>query len=173
VTILLSVLIAAAQPVSTTPPVIRPMTESELTLANIDLTIDAVYAVISGPAGQKRDWTKMRWMFTDDARLYSITSKGLKGGNLDHYIQTSGPLIEQHGFVERELARRVEVYGNLAHAWSSYEGVGDGGKLKLRGINSIQLVRQADGRWKVFTILWQPENASIPLPADMNEGSAK
>ena len=172
-TFVLSLLIAAAQPVPAAPPSIRPMTERELAEANIGLTLNGVYGVISGPAGQKRDWDKMRSLFTDDARLYAITSKGLRGGSLDNYIQASGPLLEQHGFVERELERRVEVYGNLAHAWSSYEGTGDGGKLKQRGINSFQLARQADGSWKVFTILWQPENASIPLPADMNEGSSK
>ena len=171
-TMFLSMLIAAAQPVPASPPVIRPMTESELTLRNIDLTIDNVYAVISGPAGQKRDWAKMRSLFTADARLSAITSKGITGGNLDRYIEVSGPLLEKNGFVERELARRVAVYGNLAHVWSSYEGVGDGGKLKVRGINSFQLVRQWDGSWKVFTILWQPEIARTPLPADMNGESA-
>ena len=159
----------ASAPAATT---VSAATVSDADRAGIDAALDGVYGVISGPAGQKRDWAKMRSMFTADARLNSISSKGLTGGSLDHYIETSGPLLEKHGFIERELARRVEVYGNLAHAWSSYEGIGDGGRLKLRGINSFQLVRQTDGSWKVFTILWQPENAAIPLPTDMNEGSA-
>jgi hypothetical protein len=171
-TVILSLLMAAAQPAATTPPPIKPMTERQIDEANINIALNNVYGVISGPAGQKRDWAKMRSLFTDDARLVAITAKGLKGGTVDHYIETSGPLLEQHGFVERELGRRVEIYGNLAHAWSSYEGVGDGGKLKLRGINSFQLVRQLDGSWKVFTILWQPEHPTFPLPADMNQGSA-
>ena len=157
------VMAAAATPVATA---------SEADHAGIDATLDAVYAVISGPAGAKRDWDKMRSLFTPDARLTAITSKGLTGGTLDRYIETSGPLLEQHGFTERELGRRIEVYGNLAHAWSSYEGVGDGGKLRLRGINSFQLVRQPDGIWKVFTILWQPESAGNPVPSDMIMESA-
>ena len=110
--VILSLLIAAAQTAPATPPVIRPMTERQVEELNIGRTLNGVYAVISGPAGQKRDWAKMRLLFTDDARLYSITSKGLRGGNLDHYIATSGPLIEQrppggHDAGEGEQADRI------------------------------------------------------------------
>ncbi|HYI42919.1 MAG TPA: hypothetical protein VD768_04780 [Sphingomicrobium sp.] len=135
--------------------------------AAIDATLDAVYAVISGPAGQARDWDKMRSLFTPEARLSAIGSKGVRGGGVEDYIKNSGPFLTKEGFTERELARRIEVYGNLAHAWSSYDGETTGGKLKVRGINSFQLVRQPDGSWKVFSILWQQETPQIPLPADM------
>ena len=130
----------------------------------IGLAIDAVYAVISGPPGQKRDWARMRTLFTPEARLTAIGAKGPVGGTVEDYIAKSGPLLTKSGFTERELARRVEIYGNLAHAWSSYEGTGD--KIRVRGINSFQLVKR-DGRWLVQSILWQAENAATPLPADM------
>jgi hypothetical protein len=134
----------------------------------ISATLDSVYGVISGPIGQQRDWAKMRSLFTPDARLAAISSKGVRGGGVEDYIKSSGPLLTESGFSEREFNRRIEVYGNLAHAWSSYEGVSADGKIKVRGINSFQLVRQADGSWKVFTILWQPETPTFPLPADMH-----
>lgn len=130
----------------------------------IGAAIDAVYAVISGPVGKPRDWARMRTLFTPEARLTPIGSKGPVGGTVEDYIAKSGELLTKSGFTERELARRVEIYGNLAHAWSSYEGVGD--KIKVRGINSFQLVKR-DGRWLVQSILWQAENAATPLPADM------
>ena len=134
--------------------------------AAIAAALDRVYAVISGPPGQMRDWARMRTLFTPDARLTAITAKGLMGGTVDEYITKSGPYLIKVGFIERELARRVEVYGDLAHAWSSYEGSGDGGKLKVRGINSFQLVRQ-NGKWLVQSIFWQAESPALPLPADM------
>ena len=130
----------------------------------IGAAIDAVYAVISGPAGKARDWARMRTLFTPEARLTAIGAKGPVGGTVEDYIAKSGPLLTKSGFTERELARRVEIYGNLAHAWSSYEGTGD--KIRVRGINSFQLVKR-DGRWLVQSILWQAENAATPLPADM------
>ena len=126
-----------------------------------------VYAVISGPAGKARDWARMRTLFTPDARLFAITRTGLKGGTVDDFIRVSGPGITSSGFTEREIGRKQQVYGNLAHVWSSYEGVSADGTMRVRGINSFQLVRQADGSWKVFTILWQPEHKDLPLPDDM------
>ena len=71
-----------------------------------------------------------------------------------------------------ELGRRVEVYGNLATAWSSYDGRTATGSFHERGINSFQLVK-VDGKWLVASILWQEESAEFPLPADMITGSKK
>ena len=150
---------------SGTPPV-RPAI-SAADAAGIDQTIREVYAIISGPAGQKRDFARMRSMFAPNALLRVITPTGLRGGTLEEYINKSGPMLEKEGFTERELGRRVEVYGNLAHVWSSYDGRTATGSFKTRGINSFQLVR-IDGRWLVASILWQQETPQLPLPADMN-----
>jgi hypothetical protein len=131
------------------------------------MAVDAVYAVISGPAGQKRDWARMKTLFTPGARLHAIGPRGLSGGSVDDYIARSGPLLEKVGFTEKELARRIEVYGALAQVWSSYHGTSSDGSVNVRGINSFQLVRQSDGRWLVHSILWQAEQPGLPLPADM------
>lgn len=140
--------------------------------AAIGAALADVYAVISGPAGQQRDWARMRTLFTPEARLTVIGAKGPQGGTVEEYIAKSGPTLIRVGFTERELARRIEVFGDLAHAWSSYEGTGDGGKIKVRGINSFQLVRQ-DGRWLIQSIFWQAEGPTRPLPADMLPAGAK
>ena len=136
----------------------------------ITATLAAVYSVISGPVGHERDWDAMRSLFTPDARLTAITPAGLRGGTVEDYITRSGPFLVQNGFTESELANRIEIYGNLAHAWSSYAGTwtnADGSTGKVRGINSFQLVRQEDGRWLVQSIFWQAETPDNPLPADM------
>ncbi|MEQ7873213.1 hypothetical protein ABDK56_04305 [Sphingomonas sp. ASV193] len=134
-------------------------------LVAIDATIKATYSVISGPAGQKRDFDRMRSLFAPNALLRVITPKGIRGGSLDDYISKSGPILEKEGFYERELGRRTEVYGNLAHAWSSYDGHTASGSFHERGINSFQLVK-IDGQWKVASILWQEEGSPpvYPLP---------
>lgn len=136
----------------------------------IDATLDAVYAVISGPVGQPRDFDAMRAMFTDDARLYAVGPNGtMGGGTLDDYIERSGPFLVNNGFTETALVNRIEVYGDVAHAWSSYAGTftQNGEPGSVRGINSFQLHRQADGRWLIHSIFWQAERPGLPLPADM------
>ena len=146
---------------------------SSADLVAIDKAITDVYAVISGPPGQKRDFAKMRAMFAPNALLRVITpTKGVRGGTLDDYIAKSGPILEKEGFTERELGRRTEVYGNLASVWSSYDGRTANGSFHERGINSFQLVK-VGGKWLVASILWQEEGTQFPLPADMAGGKGK
>jgi hypothetical protein len=142
---------------------------SRADLAGIDATIRDVYAVISGPPGQRRDFDHMRSLFAPNALLRVITPNGVRGGTLDDYITRSGPVLEREGFTEHELRRRVEVYGNLATVWSSYDGRTATGSFHERGINSFQLVK-VGGRWLVASILWQEEGTQFPLPRDMQAG---
>ena len=133
----------------------------------IRAAIADVYAVISGPAGQKRDFARMKSLFTPDARLYANSTRAMGGGSVDDYIAKNGPSLEKVGFTERELVSRVQVYGTVAQVWSSYHGTSSDGSVNVRGINSFQLARQPDGRWLVHSILWQQEYPTIKLPRDM------
>jgi hypothetical protein len=141
-------------------------------LAAIDQAIHAVYDVISGPPGQKRDFDKMRSLFAPGATLKAIGPKGLRGGSLEDYITRNAAILEKEGFTERELGRRVEVWGGLATAWSAYDGKTANGSFHERGINSFQLVK-IDGKWLVSSILWQEETPANPLPVDLIKGSKK
>jgi hypothetical protein len=147
-------------------------TASSADLAGIDRAIRGVYEVISGPPGQKRDFDKMRAMFAPNATMKAIGPKGVRGGTVEDYITRNSAVLEKEGFTERELGRRVEIWGNLATAWSSYDGRTANGSFHERGINSFQLVK-VDGKWLVASILWQEEKPEFPLPADMIKGSKK
>ena len=69
----------------------------------------AVYDVISGPAGEKRDWDRMRSLFIDGARLIP-TGRGQSGAyghrvmTVEDYITGAGPWLEQNGFFEIEVS---------------------------------------------------------------------
>jgi hypothetical protein len=135
-------------------------------LAGIDQAIRGVYEVISGPPGQKRDFDKMRSLFAPGATLKAIGPNGLRGGSLEDYISRNSAILEKEGFTERELGRRVELWGGLATAWSAYDGRTASGSFHERGINSFQLVK-IDGKWLVASILWQEETPDDPLPKDL------
>ena len=141
-------------------------------LAGIDAAIHGVYEVISGPPGQKRDFDRMRSLFAPGATLKAIGPKGLHGGSLEDYISRNAGILEEEGFTERELGRRVEVWGGLATAWSAYDGRTANGSFHERGINSFQLVK-VNGKWVVASILWQEEAPDNPLPAALIKGSKK
>ena len=150
--------------------VVQPANAADL--AAIDQAIHGVYDVISGPPGQKRDFDRMRSLFVPGATMRAIGPKGVRGGTLDDYIARNAAILEKEGFTERELGRRVELWGNLATAWSSYDGRTANGSFHERGINSIQLVK-TDGKWLVASILWQEETPQFPLPSELNKGSSK
>lgn len=73
--------------------------------------------------------------------------------------------MEKNGFFEREIARRTETFGNIAHAFSTSEArhKADDAKPFSRGINSIQLMNDGK-RWWIVTIFWQDEDEKAPLP---------
>ncbi len=168
----LALVAAQAQTPPPSPPPSRFVTVTEgsvaarpADVASIDAIMRAVYEVISGPAGQKRDWNRMRSLFTSNARLMPLARTGLRSGSVEDYIATSGAMLEQRGFFERELARRVEQYGDIAHVFSTYDARNAAdGPVIMRGINSFQLVRHG-GRWWVVSIMWQQETPDNPIPA--------
>ena len=148
----------------------------------IDGIIAALYDVISGPAGQKRDWERMRTLYAPGARLMPTAPVRPPGAaadapltgdephaaqvlDVDGYVARSGKYLEENGFFERETAHRVETYGHIAHVWSTYEArhKADDPKPFMRGINSIQLMH--DGRrWWVVSIFWEAESPRAPIP---------
>jgi len=133
--------------------------------------LDAVYDVISGSAGQKRDWDRMRSLFAPDAQLSAVVKRGGAEAatrivmTVEDYVKNSGPALESRGFFEKEIARRIESFGGITHVWSTYEARTkvDDAKPLMRGINSIQLMNDGK-RWWVVSIYWQQESAANPLP---------
>lgn len=132
--------------------------------------VAAVYDVISGPAGKKRNWDRMRTLFVPDARMIP-TGKRSTGEStrrvltIEEYITNSGPFLEKDGFFEMEIGKKTEQFGNIVHVFSTYESKRTlkDEKPFMRGINSFQL--WYDGkRWWVITILWQGESKDTPIP---------
>ena len=141
-------------------------------VATPDAILAATYDVISGPAGQERDWDRMRSLFYPGARL--IRTEAKKEGGLhatvltpEDFIERAGNYFKKNGFYEREIARRAERWGSLMQAFSTYESRHDPKDPApfARGINSFQLF--FDGtRWWVMTIYWADESTQTPLPVE-------
>jgi hypothetical protein len=139
---------------------------------SIDAIVSAAYDVISGPAEKKRDWDRERSLFYPGARL--IPTASVPGRNdvalepqvldVEDYIVRAEPLL-QKGFYEREVARRTEQFGRIAHVWSSYESRHNPSESVpfMRGINSFQLFNDGQ-RWWILSIYWQHETTEHVIP---------
>ena len=142
-------------------------------VVSIDAIVTAAYEVISGPAGKKRDWHRERSLFLSGARLIPTALEAGRNDvdlapqmlDVEGYIARVEPLIEKKGFYEKEIARRVEQFGQIAHVWSTYESRHDPSDPKpfMRGITSIQLFNDGK-RWWIVSIYWQHESAQHSLP---------
>jgi hypothetical protein len=141
---------------------------------SIDAIITAAYDSVSGPPGE-RDWNRVRSLFMPGARLIPTAENAgeiiLNGRIAPHLLDVDGFIerirdhVEENGFFEREIGRRTEQFGNIAHVWSTYESRhnADDSEPFMRGINSIQLFYDGS-RWWILTIYWQHESTEHPIP---------
>jgi pimeloyl-ACP methyl ester carboxylesterase len=134
--------------------------------------VNAVYHTISGPAGQKRDWERFRSLFADGARLVPTGPRpsgdvGPRVLDPEGYIARTEPVFATTSFHEKEVARRVERFGHIAHVFSTYEARHDPADARpfLRGINSFQLVFDGS-RWWVLTVFWEAESEGVKIPKE-------
>lgn len=138
---------------------------------SVDAILSALYDVISGPAGQARDWNRFRSLFVAGARLIPLAQKK-EGGyethvlSPDDYVTRAQGAFDKQGFFEHEISRRTHRWSHIVEVFSVYESrhAADEAKPFARGINSIQLMYDG-GRWWVVTIMWQAETPQNQLPA--------
>lgn len=140
-------------------------------VASLDAILASLYDVISGGAGQKRDWDRFRSLFVPGARL--IPTGGPAGQpvtarvwTVEEYVQRAAPGLEANGFYEREIGRTVDTFGHVTHVFSAYDSKrtpADAAPFQ-RGINSIQLLDDGT-RWWVVSIYWDAERPDNPIPA--------
>jgi hypothetical protein len=138
---------------------------------SIEAIMSAIYDVISGPAGEPRDWDRMRSLFIPEARLIPVAKDSL--GSVAHnvlgveeFIANAKPYFEQNGFYEREIARVTEEFAHIAHVLSTYASFNNADYPEpiARGINSFQLMLDGE-RWWIVTIYWENESPEQPIPA--------
>jgi hypothetical protein len=139
-------------------------------IGSIDGIIAALYEVVSGAAGQARNWDRMRTLFLPEAKLIPTGKRqdgtfGKRILSVEDYIQVNGPVLEKNGFFEKEIGRTTNQFGNVVQVFSAYaakKSLSDE-KPFMRGINSIQLWNDGK-RWWIVNILWQNESSDQLIP---------
>lgn len=137
----------------------------------LDGTINSLYSVISGEKEEKRDWDFFKFLFKPGAKLIPSAKKDslyvARYLSPDDYINSSGKWLLENGFIEKEISRKVEQFGNIAHVFSTYEAYNSESDKQpfMRGINSIQLLYD-NYRWWIVNVYWMQESPENPIPSE-------
>ncbi len=136
-------------------------------VATIDGVIRAYYEVVSGPAGQPRDWARDSTLHHPDA-IVTVVQSGPDGTviaptDLAGYHAGADGLADV-GFFEVEIARVVQQHGAVAHVWSTYEWRREvDGPVGGQGVNTIQLAHDG-GRWWIVSWMFDGRSDAPPVP---------
>ncbi|MFT5732918.1 MAG: hypothetical protein ACJA2W_000934 [Planctomycetota bacterium] len=148
---------------------------------SLDAIIAALYDVISGekigPDGEnQRDWDRFLSLFHPELGRLIPLAPDVKdpanptwraiGMSPAGYVERGSSFMGTTAFYEKEIHRVEEVFGGIAHAWSTYEGrnTRDAEEAFLRGVNSIQAMYDGE-RWWLLVVAWDAERPDQPLPA--------
>ena len=141
-------------------------------IATLDGILSAFYDVVSGPAGQPRQWSRDRTLYVPGV-LFISTEVG-KDGKPYHQIMTHQQFVDRsnasvvsQGFYEQEIHRVTTRYGTIVHVFSTYVMRRTlNGPLIGRGVNSLELFYDQK-RWWIVCDLWDEERPGNPLPREL------
>lgn len=140
-------------------------------VASVDAIIAALYDANTVLVDEKRDADRFRSLFVPGARLMPTAGSGsgiriIRIQTVEDYVRQASSGPPRHGFSEREIARTTAAFGNIVHAFSTYETHRDSTDTHpVRGINSIQLFHDG-ARWWVVGVLWDTERSDKPIPPE-------
>jgi len=149
-------------------PTIAPRAED---VATIDGIMKAFYEVISGPAGQARQWARDRTLYIPDIRFVRLSEDAAgqavaQIASHQQFVDAADPVLVKQGFDEHEIHRVTQKFGHIAHVFSTYESrLKADGPVIARGINSIELFYDGK-RWWIASNIWDDERPDNPLPPE-------
>jgi hypothetical protein len=140
-----------------------------------DSLIDQMYEVLSGPPGD-HDWELFRSLFHEKSIMGAAATEAqghqtYRSSTPEEYIERNDAFFRKRGFYVEETHRITEQFGDVMHLFSTYQyrldadgleqpqGLGQSG----RGINSIQLIHDAN-RWWIISIQYTNERPDLPIP---------
>jgi hypothetical protein len=120
--------------------------------------LEAFYEVISFEDGSTPDWPRMAELFSQHARITRVTPEAIDYMDLETFRGMAEEMIEVgafSSFYEREIARRIDRYGQVIHVASAYETkISETAADYIgQGVNSLQLIHEA-GAWKIVSLCW-------------------
>ena len=136
--------------------------------AALDALVHQFFAAVSFESGQRAEYRAIHDLFVEDGKLIKNSGVRPEIATVEQFVeprQRSADSGELSEFTEAETAEITEVFGNVAHRFSTYtkSGVLGGTPFTGDGMISTQFVRTPDG-WKISSMAWDDERPGLTIP---------
>jgi hypothetical protein len=125
-------------------------------------------AAVSFKQGERPRYDAIRDLFVGEGLLIKNSADAPEIASVDAFIQPRQQIVDSGAlthFREVEIADITEVFGNVAHRFSTYEKRGNmhGSDFAVRGAISTQFIRTPSG-WRISSMAWDDERPGLVLP---------
>ena len=136
--------------------------------AELKALTDEFFRAVSFESGERPAYARIRELFMDDGKLIRNSSELPEISSVDDFIASRQQMVDSGAltsFQEVETAETTEVFGNVAHRFSTYEkrGTIDGEAIEGAGLISTQFIRTPSG-WKMSSMAWDDERPGLAIP---------
>ena len=136
--------------------------------SDLDRLTAEFFRVVSFRRGEKPTYSALHNLFVDNGLLIKNSLATPEISNVSQFIEPRASLVnsgELTSFEEVEVAEITEIFGNVAHRFSTYEksGMMKGVPFAARGIVSTQFVMTPAG-WKISAMAWDDERPGLTIP---------
>lgn len=130
--------------------------------------VQALYGVVSGKAGEPKNWQLLKELHAPTASLTPVLHHGtvldIQYLSVADFVSLNKSIFAEINFFETEVEHKVIEVGHMATVLSRYESRDEIGAAPYStGINSFQLVN--DGRrWCVVSVTWDSDKGGHVMP---------
>jgi hypothetical protein len=141
-------------------------TRAETLIELTELT-DGFFRAVSFEEGTTPPYADIRALFIEKGLLVKNSGALPDICNLREFIEPRQASVQAGDltrFHEAEISHTSEVFGNVAHRFSTYTKSGTllGAPFEAKGMVSTQFIRTPDG-WRISSMVWDDERQGLAL----------
>jgi hypothetical protein len=125
------------------------------------------FSAVSFDTGHRPRYERLRTLFIDEGLLIKNSGSAPVISSVDQFFAPRLPMVDTNElafFRQAELSEITEIFGNMAHRFSTDEKPGrmNGVTFSARGMISNQFIL-TPASWKISALAWGDERPGLPL----------
>lgn len=135
--------------------------------SQLDHLMASFFRAVSFQPGEKPSYDELYALFIENGLLIKNSTATPEITSLSTFIELRRHVVNSGqltSFREVELAEITELFGNVAHRFSTYEKSGtlNGEQFVAKGLISTQFIRTPGG-WKMSAMAWDDERPGLTI----------